>query len=47
MRFNKTKCKVLHLGQGKARYVYRLREEFLGSSLTEKDLQVLVGESLT
>ena len=27
VRLNKAKCKVLHLGKGNLRYVYRLREE--------------------
>ena len=38
MSFNKTKSKVLHLRQGKPRYVCRLEGELLESSSAEKDL---------
>ncbi|GAB0185614.1 cAMP-dependent protein kinase inhibitor alpha [Grus japonensis] len=46
MKFNKAKCKVLHVGQCNPKHSYRLGGEWIKSSPQEEDVGVLIEERL-
>ena len=46
MRFNKSRCRVLHLEKNNGTYQYRLGDDLLQMSSVEKDMGVLVASRL-
>ncbi|GAB0187324.1 hypothetical protein GRJ2_001197700 [Grus japonensis] len=46
MKFNKSKCQILHLGQGNPGYTYKLGDKRLKNSPAERDLGVWIDGKL-
>ncbi|GAB0180663.1 cAMP-dependent protein kinase inhibitor alpha [Grus japonensis] len=46
MKFNRAKCKVLHMGRHNLKHNYMTSREWIESSPEEKDLGVLIDEKL-
>ncbi|KAJ7402485.1 rna-directed dna polymerase from mobile element jockey-like [Pitangus sulphuratus] len=46
MKFNKVKGEILHLGQGNPKHRYKMGREWIKNSPEEKDLMILVNETL-
>ena len=46
MRFTKSKCKVLHLGQGNLHYKYKLQDKRIEHNPARKDLGIPVDGKL-
>ena len=47
MKYNKGKCRVLHLGKSNSTYQYSLGTELLESSVGERDVGILVDSRMT
>ena len=47
LKFNKEKCKVLHIGKNNPNYTYKMDDYLLGNTAAEKDLGVTVDTNLT